>query len=169
MKNLILIFVLVFLTACGQSADDVIWLLSDNYKGAVVVIHNQNNGEDEVYENGKRVYRIPKNGVLETKFKANYGTFHQKVYYQKENGERIEIPLLSRFPVENFTDHTFEPKESTVYHFAHKGQGEGVNFKDGKEISKTPRVTMFLVGYYPSANTYYKQQEQLLKENMPNK
>jgi len=167
MKNLILIFVLVFFTACEHSADDVIWLLPDNYKGSVVVIHNQKDGEDEVYENGKRVYRIPKNEVLKTKFKANYGTFHQKVCYQKENGERIEIPLLSRFPVENFTDHTFEPKESAVYHFAQKGQGEEVYFKDGKEISKTPRVTMFLVGYY--ANIYHKQQEQLLKENMPNK
>ena len=86
-------------------ASDDIFIIPADFKGTIAVIYGQENGTEKKYENGKRLYLIPQNGILKTQFElkgetANFGEY----YYQTEDGQRIRI---SSFPYyENFPDST---------------------------------------------------------------
>ena len=47
------------------------FLFPENLRGAVYIIYDQKNGEPKVYENNRRLYQIPDNGILFTQFKPN--------------------------------------------------------------------------------------------------
>lgn len=79
------------LTLSCNKAEDVIFVIPEGYTGYVVIIYDQENGVPEKYENGKRVYEVPENGVLKTQFKANYGTSHYPEFYYGNIGNN-EIP-----------------------------------------------------------------------------
>jgi len=70
-------------------------LLPDGFKGPVFIAFNRLDGEQERYEDGKRVYVIPNNGILKTKFPPNDGTQHDwQYYYQNVDGKRVAIPYV---------------------------------------------------------------------------
>jgi len=85
-----------------NKASDDVFTIPANYKGTIAVIYGQDNGGEKEYENGKRLYRIPKNGVLKTQFElkgetANFGDY----YYLTDKGQRIRIesfPYDQPFP-----------------------------------------------------------------------
>ncbi|QMU65411.1 MAG: hypothetical protein GKR88_14710 [Flavobacteriaceae bacterium] len=62
-----------FISCTYRKAEDIIRLIPEGYIGPVLVVFDQKNGEPKEYEDGKRVYRIPKSGVLKTQFGSNYG------------------------------------------------------------------------------------------------
>ncbi|MEO6047230.1 MAG: hypothetical protein ABIQ57_07130 [Candidatus Kapaibacterium sp.] len=72
MKALISLIAFVVLTSCNKSEQDVV-VVPKNFKGYVLVIFNQKNGAAPKYEDNKRVYEIPENGILKTQFESNYG------------------------------------------------------------------------------------------------
>lgn len=65
-------------------------IIPANFKGVVMIIHNQANGIDATKEDGSIVYNIPANGILITKKPLIAGLKDIKYYYQVGN-ERREI------------------------------------------------------------------------------
>lgn len=71
-----------------QSAEDELHILPNTFEGCVIILFNEPNGEAKEYnEDGDRVYRIPKNGILKTQFKHEEGWRHDK--YIRENKQKI--------------------------------------------------------------------------------
>lgn len=116
--NLIL---LITVTSCGQEAEDTIRLIPDGYKGTVLIIFNQEDGEPKEYEDGKRLYRIPENGVLKTQFKPNYGTQKHQFFYVDNNNNRTEIPFIAISSKEDFNKFKDSLK---VYAYLEKALGK---------------------------------------------
>jgi len=86
-------------------ASDDIFIMTADFKGTIAVIYGQENGTEKEYENGKRLYRIPQNGILKTQFElkgetANFGEY----YYLTDDGQRIRIRSFPYY--ENFPDST---------------------------------------------------------------
>ena len=76
----------------GYRNDQEIHLLPNNFQGVVFILFNLPNGTPPEYESGKRVYRIPKNGVLRTQFKAQTGVLRApEYYYLTFNGHLLPI------------------------------------------------------------------------------
>lgn len=83
-------------------ASDDIFIIPANFKGTIAVIYGQENGTEKEYENSKRLYRIPQNGILKTQFElkgetVNFGEY----YYLTDNGQRVRIesfPYDKPFP-----------------------------------------------------------------------
>jgi hypothetical protein len=66
----------VFYLFKDEKGEDEIYLVPEGYQGAVFIVFNQHDGVNKKYEKGKRVYEIPSNGILKTKFELNKG-WHQ--------------------------------------------------------------------------------------------
>lgn len=89
--NVVIIFFM--LNNCIQKqAEDEVYLIPSGFIGHIIIIFEQSDGEEAIYENGKRVYVIPENGILKSKFKANYGTKQIIFYYIDKLEKRNPIP-----------------------------------------------------------------------------
>lgn len=76
-----------------SSADNEIHLLPKGFTGIVIIRFNAENGKEKRYEDGDRVYEIPANGILDTKFDYNEGVSDYPKFYYVDNGKRTPIPL----------------------------------------------------------------------------
>lgn len=69
-------------------AEDEVYILPNNFTGAVIILMNEHEGEDRRYdENGSRIYEIPKNGILKTQFKQQEGW--RDIQYKRINGQEL--------------------------------------------------------------------------------
>lgn len=77
----------------SEYGDDEIFILEPGFSGSVYVFYQQPNGHPIEYDRGKRIYRIPTNGVLRTQFSVNTG-WHSfgEFYYRVEGGDLVRIP-----------------------------------------------------------------------------
>ena len=73
--------------------------------GRVNIIFDQLKGESPKYENGRRVYRVPANGILLTKFKAEDGYINHQYFFTNQNGSK---KLLKIFQYEHNKDGTIK-------------------------------------------------------------
>ena len=86
-------FVLLYVVWVGlwlwyRSADDEMHIIPNNFEGCVIILFDKSDGEPKEYnEDGDRVYRIPKSGILKTQFKFEEGWRHDK--YIRENKQEI--------------------------------------------------------------------------------
>ncbi|MCY7311472.1 MAG: hypothetical protein LH619_11890 [Chitinophagaceae bacterium] len=71
------------------------YLIPNNYKGPVVVIFNQKDGQKKEYEGRRRLYRIPLTSFLFTQFKDEQGWIDQDYYYVSPNGQRKMLGVLN--------------------------------------------------------------------------
>lgn len=69
------------------------FLIPRNYRGRVRIIFNQKCGETIKYEDKRRAYDIPNDGILFTQFKDEQGFINQN-FYLLENGQRTKIEEL---------------------------------------------------------------------------
>lgn len=91
------ICILLFITACIRDAEPEIFLVPNNYKGVVIVLFDQE-GASEEFEGNKRIYVIPKGGILETPFpKTMHGKLHQQIFYVNDQNEKI-IEISTDYP-----------------------------------------------------------------------
>ena len=75
----------------GSSGEDEIYLIPNNFKGIITIIFNVKDGQNVRYENGKRIYQIPENGILKTQFSFNEGFHQENFYYDDKDNLRKEI------------------------------------------------------------------------------
>ncbi|MBO9584424.1 MAG: hypothetical protein J7574_09725 [Flavobacterium sp.] len=97
-KNMHLVF--YFLTffslmGCNQSKEKEIYLIQSGFKGKVNVIFNNAKGEPTKYENGVRIYEIPKDGILLTQFKVQEGLIKRDYYYVDGSGKRNPLKIMT--------------------------------------------------------------------------
>jgi hypothetical protein len=75
----------------NETSEDI-FIIPENFKGTMVVIYDQENGAKKEFEKGKRVYRIPKDGVLKTQFKIKgKGLSYGEYFFETKEKKRIKI------------------------------------------------------------------------------
>ncbi len=93
-------FILSFTTtSCQNMGESSMYLIPKGFEGNVLVVYNQPDGKDTLYENHTRVYKIDPSGILKTKFIHDRRTQIVNFYSIDENGKRQPIQLISNeFP-----------------------------------------------------------------------
>ncbi len=83
MRIIILLVSILGLLGCNKAEQEIV-IIPRSYTGRILIVYNQLNGGTPIYEDGKRVYKIPANGVLKTRFSANPGWMSlPEFYYDK--------------------------------------------------------------------------------------
>jgi hypothetical protein len=80
MTSLFYSIIVFVLTSCSQGEQEVI-VVPKKFKGYILVVFDQKNGEPIKYVGAKRLYEIPQNGILKTQFKSNEGLRDFAQYY----------------------------------------------------------------------------------------
>lgn len=72
-------------------------LIPNGFEGPVIIVYDQKDGNAEKYENGFRVYEIPKSGILKTQFKHPSGWIApgKLQYYYQDEGKLKEIGYIN--------------------------------------------------------------------------
>ena len=68
-----------------------IYLIPNNYRGNVEILYGNADGQEKESEGFRRIYRIPENGKLKTKYKLKGHSiylYNCKYYYVDRNGNR---------------------------------------------------------------------------------
>lgn len=113
MIGIYLIAFMQLLISCNQKAEPETYLIPSDFNGEVNILFNQNGipvkykneyGRDTIYtpklgnpikyENGRRIYEIPANGILLTQFKDTYGFIDKKYFSVNNNGERMPMKVF---------------------------------------------------------------------------
>jgi hypothetical protein len=86
---LVICLILIYLTAaCQRNGEDCIYLIPESFQGNILIVFDQPNGVDTMYEGKNRVYKLDTSGFLRTKFKSNYGIQKNEFFYQDSLGNR---------------------------------------------------------------------------------
>lgn len=151
------LILLLTITSCAQEAEDTIRLIPDGYEGAVLIIFNQEDGTPKEYEDGKRVYRIPDDGVLKTQFEPNSGIQKHQFYYVKDNGDRTEIPFIMVQGENTTMDIETEGK---IYAYLEKpvGKVEKYDPKTKELLYTIQPARSFYIGYFQNVDDAFKKQ-----------
>jgi hypothetical protein len=89
----LILLVLLGNWSCHTRGENETFLLPKDFTGMVIVLFNQKDGQPPKYENRRRVYEIPKDGILRTQFPFNEG-WHDSSRYFYVNGNKVEIPFV---------------------------------------------------------------------------
>jgi hypothetical protein len=96
--NNLLGLMLVFLISDGffgcKHPEAENYYIPEGFKGRVNIIFDQSKGESSIYENGRRVYQVPTNGILLTQFKDEYGIVDHQYYYVDGRGYKKPLPIF---------------------------------------------------------------------------
>ncbi|HWY37225.1 MAG TPA: hypothetical protein VNY73_01605 [Bacteroidia bacterium] len=71
-----------------------IYLIPGNFEGKFRVIYGENCGEQPLYENGRRVMKIPDSGILIIQPKFQSGWVDNEYYLIDDNGKRTKLDQL---------------------------------------------------------------------------
>ena len=85
------IFCVSFLS-CNNPEPET-YLIPQGFIGRVNVIFNQKGGAKPKYENGRRIYEIPNDGILLTQCQEEYGLIDHRYYYIGANGEKTALKI----------------------------------------------------------------------------
>ncbi len=164
MKKIIGILILVSaFISCAQQAEDSIRLIPDDYIGPVLIIFDQEDGEPEEYEDGKRLYRIPKDGVLKTQFGTNFGIQHHQFFYVDSNGSRTKIQFV--FDQNKDSLSKIEDK-SKIYAFAERAPSGGSGFDSEIGNFKIPPTREFFIGNLLNIEKSYRERNKFSDDQL---
>jgi len=164
MRNGILILILGCLFfSCVEDGEDSIRLIPKGYEGPVLIVFNQSKGKPKEYENGKRVYRISENGILETPFEPNYGIQKHQYFYIDKEGNREQIPFI----IVEEQDSLSKVKDRTkVYAFGESAYGKGIGFEPDKGNFTLPDSREFYIGNLLDIEKSYNNKMKFSRENI---
>ena len=135
------ILFLLTINSCAQQGEDSIRLIPEGYQGVVLIIFNQEDGEPKEYQDGKRIYRIPENGILKSQFEPNYGIQKHQYFYVNSEGEKTEIP----FVLVNNKEVIKEITPNNIYAYFEKAMGKSFGIDaQGKEYIIEPARTFYV-------------------------
>ena len=145
-----------FFMACNSRGVDCKYIIPKGYVGPVVIMFDDKNGEAEKYDNGMRVYQIPLNGVLKTKFTENRKP-HKVLFYYNEDG------ILKQIPVVMFSDSLILNKEKTDTIICGLENGEDY-YQNTPQIFET-----FIIAPYNRTDSVSNLNSKFLWHAMPSK
>jgi len=133
--NLLYPTIVLLNISCGQKGEDSIYLIPQNFEGNVLIIFNQKDGLNIVYEDHTRVYQIDTSGVLRTKFSGNYGLKRNYYYYVDSLGKRtaVKFALPSQLTGKNEVV-VLNPETGNYYDTTKKVERHFEMFTVAKEI-----------------------------------
>lgn len=93
-KMLLPLFILTICSSfsCGNPEPED-YLIPKGFIGRATVIFNQKQGDPPKYENGRRVYKIPPNGICLTQCTPEYGIINHRFFYIDSSGARTQLPI----------------------------------------------------------------------------
>ncbi len=98
MLPIILIPACIFIWKQINTIEPEIFLIPSSYQGKVRIIFNQKCGEAKTYEANRRLFKIPKDGILLTQFKDEQGFINQSFYVlEKGRRKKVEQLMLKEF------------------------------------------------------------------------
>jgi len=140
MKKLyLMVITLLLLMSCKEYAESETFLIPNNYTGVIVIVFDQEKGASKEYKDKRRIYHIPKNGVLYTKFSPVNGILDEQFYYINDKGKKLDT--IKRIVFEKL------PKEEFNYILDQYDGGFSVLPKEG--------ITKGNSDDYPSVNWIY--------------
>jgi Family of unknown function (DUF6843) len=86
--SLVIVFILM---GCNSGEQEIIVVPKD-FSGYIIVLFNQKDGTAPIYEGNKRIYEIPKSGILRTQFESNYGMREFAEFYYEKISPETRIP-----------------------------------------------------------------------------
>jgi hypothetical protein len=86
-------------------------LIPQDYHGDIIIIYDQPQGAAEEYNGNSRVYRIPSNGILFTRFSAEINTGNQEYFYITTGGAQKKIMPVSTEEFNEPWSYIKNPKE----------------------------------------------------------
>ncbi len=107
MKVFRILLIGLVLTSCDKGESEIV-IVPRNYIGRILIIYGQANGISPLYQGGKRVYKIPSNGILKTKFAPNPGWIGLPEFYYNEISPKNRIPFKLNprlLPVDSIVAH----------------------------------------------------------------
>ena len=94
-------FSYLFLWKWYNTTEPETFLIPEDYRGNVMIVFNSKCGKEIEYENGRRIYKIPKDGILLTKFKDEQGFINQEFYLIDKSGNR---KLIKELDIRDFNE-----------------------------------------------------------------
>ena len=92
----ILLYLSVLFFSCNAGDKEAI-IVPKDFKGYIVIIYSQKTGFPSQYDNGKRIYKIPRDGIYKTQLASNNGLRDlPDFYYEKITPER-QLPSYAEF------------------------------------------------------------------------
>ncbi len=141
-----------------ETNEKAVFYVPEGFKGTVVVVFEQENGREKEYINDERVYRIPKDGVLYSKFEEPVkGTIYHKYYYVKNNSVLREIKQYIPYSETN----TF--KKDSVYVLEEFNGGHGF-FNKENEIEKEVNYLYSSIGELSNKDLLIKKAHNRIRE-----
>lgn len=104
----------------------------NEYRGEVAIIFNENCGESSAFINDRRIYDIPKDGILITQFTKESGILDHEYYLIDSTGNKTSIPFLDSRDFKeswNYADSTKEPSRDLVGVFL-----QGISFYQSADL-----------------------------------
>jgi hypothetical protein len=159
MKRILGIYILSFMQifpSCYQKAEPETYLIPSNFTGRVNILFNKKEGAAKKYENDRRVYEIPFNGILVTQFKTNDG-FTNREYYSTDNeGKRSPLEI---FKYEHNKDGTLkwivrDKNEKGIFLDGTSGQYGNTDDPQGAQYQE------FIVSNYTDLDSFYTKEYQ---------
>ncbi len=79
-----------------------VYLIPNNYIGTIDIYFDAKDGTEKEYKDSVRIFRIPKTGVLKTKFPYCKGTYlkDSRKYYYLNNNQRTKLPMTMNIHAE---------------------------------------------------------------------
>jgi hypothetical protein len=93
--NHLLLSALLMFNSCSQKPEPETYLIPKGFAGRVNIIFRRKDGTPPRYENNRRIYKIPANGILLTQFKDEYGLADHQYYFVDSNGKRIPLMIFN--------------------------------------------------------------------------
>jgi hypothetical protein len=90
-KSILYLLIVLTLFSCNNGEKEII-IVPKNFKGYILVIFDQKDGEPKSYHEGSRIYKIPQNGVLKSQFSGNYGSVGIPEYYYQAINVDSKLP-----------------------------------------------------------------------------
>lgn len=90
-KSILILFVVFTNFGCEKGESEII-LVPDDFSGYILVLFNQQDGKPIKYKGNCRIYEIPKNGILKTKFESNDGWKKYPKFYYRSIDSINKIP-----------------------------------------------------------------------------
>ena len=86
-------FLIFYVYEDANSPSKDLFLIPEGFRGKVVILYNQKDGQEKEFEGKYRVYKIPSTGILKTKFEVKGDSWNigDAKYYYINGTEKISI------------------------------------------------------------------------------
>lgn len=140
--------------SCSNNPEPEDYLIPKDFTGRVNIVFNQKNGIPAKYENGRRVYEIPDDGILLTQFKDEYGLVNRKYYYIDSSGKKTALEIYQyEYNKDGTTKWMIKNKNETGV-FLDGTTGQYGNDGD----SRTVKYQEFVVSNYSELDSFFTEE-----------